>query len=544
MGGGVSPAIRAGQKAACRRGPRRGQSQCSSRPGATGGRGLGGVDRRADPDPLGRRAARRPTEGDQGPRDPTLAHDDLEQGQGLGRYARSPDPGVPAADRAALRRVSPASRRAGAGASGGAAGEGCRGAKAATRGRGGRDHRRGVDRADRYRRAAAGDADQGKIDRTRLPWPQSARLRNRRPRRLDDPGKGGGGAQRIRYRARRGARPRSEIVCASEGVAMTSLSAREAMERLNAEAGQLNIWLRTQANAPAQRPWFRETGLEASGRLAEGRVGAAQVKPVPHRWRWAQIAPYLDRIAEIARAAEISPIEFAERQQFLLTNPGLGGRLQVTSTMRCAVSIYNPGDVAPVHIHTPNASRTILSDKGGYTTIEGERCEAARGDLILTPNGTWHDHGNDGVEPVVWIDVLDFPLMEFLDCVWLDEAFPGETQSNSRAQRVTLPASYSHKLYAQGGLVPSFVAHRRGFGRDTSPLFHYRGADVREALAGLRQEKGDPYEAVTLRFVNPATGASVFPTLDYRAQLLRPGEATRFKREDRKSTRLNSSHLG
>jgi gentisate 1,2-dioxygenase len=66
-----------------------------------------------------------------------------------------------------------------------------------------------------------------------------------------------------------------------------------------------------------------------------------------------------------------------------LTNPGLGGRLQVTSTMRCAVSIYNPGDVAPVHIHTPNASRTILSNEGGYTTIDGERCEAARGDLIL-----------------------------------------------------------------------------------------------------------------------------------------------------------------
>ena len=98
----------------------------------------------------------------------------------------------------------------------------------------------------------------------------------------------------------------------------------------------------------------------ASGRLAEGRVGAAQLKPVAHHWRWAEIAPYLDRIAEIARGADVSPIEFAERQQFLLTNPGLGGRLQVTSTMRCAVSIYNPGDVAPVHIHTPNASRTIL----------------------------------------------------------------------------------------------------------------------------------------------------------------------------------------
>jgi gentisate 1,2-dioxygenase len=309
------------------------------------------------------------------------------------------------------------------------------------------------------------------------------------------------------------------------------IDAREAMERLNAEARGLHIWLRTQANAPAQRPWFRENGLQSSGQLAAGRVGAAQLKPVAHRWRWSEIAPYLDKIAEIAREADISPIEFAERQQFLLTNPGLGGRLQVTSTMRCAVSIYNPGDVAPVHIHTPNASRTILSEKGGYTTIEGERCEAARGDLILTPNGTWHDHGNDGCDPVVWIDVLDFPLMEFLDCVWLDEAYPGDTRGNSRAQNVTFPASYSHTLYGRGGLMPAFLPQRRGFRRDTSPMFHYRGADVREALAGMRQEEGDPYEAIALRFINPATGSSVFPTLDYRALMLRPSEATRFKRE-------------
>ena len=62
-------------------------------------------------------------------------------------------------------------------------------------------------------------------------------------------------------------------------------------------------------------------------------------------------------------------------------------------------------------------------------------------------------------------------------------------------------------------------------------MFHYRGGDIRAALDGLRGEAGDPYEGVTLRFVNPATGASVFPTLDYSAQLLRPGEATHWKRE-------------
>jgi gentisate 1,2-dioxygenase len=307
--------------------------------------------------------------------------------------------------------------------------------------------------------------------------------------------------------------------------------AREAMERLNAEAAGLHIWLRTQANAPAQRPWFRETGLSASGRVAGGRVGAAQLKPVAYHWRWQEIGPYLDRIAEIARSAEVSPIEFAERQQFLLTNPGLGGRLQVTGTMRCAVSIYNPGDVAPVHIHTPNASRTILSENGGYTTIEGERCRAARGDLILTPNGTWHDHGNDGADPVVWIDVLDFPLMEFLDCVWLDEEYPGATEGNARAQVTTQSDGYSQRLFGRGGLAPAGIAACRGFGLGTSPMFHYRGADVRAALDDLRSETSDPYEGVTLRFVNPLTGASVFPTLDYRAILLRPGEETRFKRE-------------
>jgi gentisate 1,2-dioxygenase len=310
-------------------------------------------------------------------------------------------------------------------------------------------------------------------------------------------------------------------------------AARAAMERLNGEveARGLNIWLRTQANAPAQRAWFHDAGIAAGGALAAGRVGANQMKAAPYCWPWRDIGPYLGRIADIARTADVSPIEFADRQQFLLVNPGLGGRLQVASTIRCAVSIYNPGDVAPVHMHAPNASRTILSDNGGYTTIEGERCVAARGDLILTPNGTWHDHGNDGNTPVVWADILDFPLLEFLDCNWIDEEFPGEREGNARAQKPVYQSGHSARLYGQGGILPGFVAHQRGIGHATSPVFHYRGAAIREALDALRDEAGDPCEGITLRFVNPANGASVFPTLDYSAQLLRPGEETRWKRE-------------
>jgi gentisate 1,2-dioxygenase len=62
-------------------------------------------------------------------------------------------------------------------------------------------------------------------------------------------------------------------------------------------------------------------------------------------------------------------------------------------------------------------------------------------------------------------------------------------------------------------------------------MIHYRGADVREALNNLRAEEGDPYEGIVMQFVNPVTGQSVYPTMDYRAQLLRADETTRFKRE-------------
>jgi len=214
-----------------------------------------------------------------------------------------------------------------------------------------------------------------------------------------------------------------------------SSKARELMEQLNTDAAKSFVWVRTQMNAPAQRPWFTDTGgATGTGQMASGRVAANQLKAAAHRWRWKEYSTYLQRIAGIASQADVSPIEFADRQSILLTNPGLNGRLQVTNTIRCAISIYNPGDIAPAHVHSPNASRTILTEKGGYTNVEGERCEAARGDIILTPNGTWHDHGNDGEVPVIWIDMLDWPLMEFLDCAWVDQEFQPSTGSNGKSE--------------------------------------------------------------------------------------------------------------
>jgi len=38
-----------------------------------------------------------------------------------------------------------------------------------------------------------------------------------------------------------------------------------------------------------------------------------------------------------------------------------------------------------------------------------------RGDLVVTPSMTWHDHGNEGNAPVMWTDGLDSPVVRYLE---------------------------------------------------------------------------------------------------------------------------------
>jgi gentisate 1,2-dioxygenase len=305
----------------------------------------------------------------------------------------------------------------------------------------------------------------------------------------------------------------------SDTLADTTLpaAALAEMERLNDEAAPLHIWLRTRANQPLQRAWHEAAEEPVPGPPPPGEVAPNRrpLRVLPHVWKWTEIEPYLHRIAAIA------PLEFTERQQFLLTNPGLMGALRVTNTIRIAVSIYKPGDQAPQHLHTPSASRTILSETGGYTLIEGEQCVASRGDLILTPAGTWHGHGNDDREPVIWMDVLDWPLLEYLDVIWMRHDFPSDGSDTPPPE-----VNYSQTLYSTGGIVPRFLPETRGSGQGGTPMFHFRGTDVRRTLANLRAQAGSPWDAILVEFVNPMNGKPVFPTLTYKAQLLRPGEQT------------------
>jgi gentisate 1,2-dioxygenase len=56
-------------------------------------------------------------------------------------------------------------------------------------------------------------------------------------------------------------------------------------------------------------------------------------------------------------------------------------------------------------------------------------------------------------------------------------------------------------------MLPDFVPHRCGFGRDTTPIFHCSSGDIREALLTTPAESGEPYEGLRLNFVNARPGA-------------------------------------
>ncbi|HQU81425.1 MAG TPA: cupin domain-containing protein [Azonexus sp.] len=220
--------------------------------------------------------------------------------------------------------------------------------------------------------------------------------------------------------------------------------------------------------------------------------------------------PYQSLRPLLLQAGELTPIEKAERRVLVMANPGHGlEKMQATSSIYLGMQLLLPGEWAPAHKHTPNAVRMIVEGHGAYTTVNGEKCSMSRGDLILTPTGQWHEHGHDGDQPVVWLDVLDLPLIYYMETSYVTEG---------KAQPVT--GEGIERSYKRGGVVPAPVFARN---ENDYPMIHYPWADVRQALEELVASQPE-IEAVQMAYVNPETGLDCQKVLGFSALMLRPGE--------------------
>ena len=258
-------------------------------------------------------------------------------------------------------------------------------------------------------------------------------------------------------------------------------------------------------------------------------------RPVPYLWRYeSEIEPLLHRSAELVSMAD------SERRSLILVNPGLAPTRATVSTMYSAYRLNDPNEVMPPHRHSPNAIRLGLTGTMNFTGVEGEDIVFGPGDMVLTPQDTWHNHGNKGDEPAVNLSVLDLPLVEVLNAVYFEHDYKEERDGRevtAKQQSARFSADYSAEVYGSGGLMPCFVPHGRGSGTG-SPMYVYRWEPMRAMLEAHRDHDGDPYEALMVEYVDPTRGGPVFRTMTFYAQMLRPGEKTQPLQADREPARL------
>src|SRR3989442_1180464 len=235
------------------------------------------------------------------------------------------------------------------------------------------------------------------------------------------------------------------------------------------------------------------------------RLGAGTAA-VPAIWRWKEVRPLLERACELITATE------AERRVLMLENPALEGTTFITTTLYAGLQAILPNEIAPTHRHTPNALRFIVEGEGAYTAIDGERAMMKPGDFVVTPGWAWHDHGNVGTKPVVWLDGLDIAFANIMGAHFRED-FPQESQ------RAPHPEGDSAARYG-ANLLPV----DRGAQGHTSPILSYPYERTRAALEQL-SKNGDAHASHgwKLRYANPATGSHAFPTMAVFMQWLPKG---------------------
>ena len=220
----------------------------------------------------------------------------------------------------------------------------------------------------------------------------------------------------------------------------------------------------------------------------------------PCLWKWK------DLYESLMRAGEVVSLEQAERRTVRLLNPALRDRQATTHTIHFSFQYVKTGEHARPHRHTAAAFRFILRGSGAYTTVNSQKCVMEQGDLILTPQLSWHDHTNDSGKPIIWLDGLDIPLVQSLQQL-LFEPYPENAQ-------------LIEKTSEEVALAPPI-------GTSTGEVFHYKWSDAYRSLSALVEAANpDRFDGYFFEYRNPATGGSTMPTIQCALSLFRPGQET------------------
>src|SRR5476651_268695 len=247
-------------------------------------------------------------------------------------------------------------------------------------------------------------------------------------------------------------------------------------------------------------------------------------RAVPFLWRCAEdIEPILHR------AVELVTMDDSERRSLVLVNPGLAPKRATVSTMYTAYRLNDANEIMPPHRHSPSAIRFGLKGKGNFTGVDGEDIVFGPGDMVLTPNDTWHNHGTVGNEQALNLSVLDLPLVETLNAVHFEHDYKEEENGklvSKKQQTARFSSDYSQRIYGYGGLLPRFASKKNRGAGFSSPMFVYRWEMMRELFNRHEDNDGDPHDGLLVEYIDPTSGGPVFKTITFFAQMLQPGQKT------------------
>lgn len=173
---------------------------------------------------------------------------------------------------------------------------------------------------------------------------------------------------------------------------------------------------------------------------------------VPAHWR------YADARAALHAAGRLVDTEWAERRNLIMANPIAGNDYPTVPTLVGAYQMVKPGETARSHRHTPNAMRIVLeAAPRTYTIVEGKKVPMQPGDVLLTPNWSYHGHSNESGEEAYWVDFLDAPLVQLLGPMFFEhhpDTFERTGEIDARSPMRFAYADFKPRLLASSECAP------------------------------------------------------------------------------------------
>ncbi|MGY9004916.1 MAG: cupin domain-containing protein [Alphaproteobacteria bacterium] len=252
----------------------------------------------------------------------------------------------------------------------------------------------------------------------------------------------------------------------------------------------------------------RDKNLVGYWMIPSRTVGYREPTPSyqPFLWGWDDIYKTL------FEAVDHIPPEEAHRRFIGFQNPDL--ELGTSPNLVLGAQMILAGEMAPCHRHTMDAVRFVVEGNGeGCTVVDGEEFFMTRGDLITTPNWSWHDHINNGSVPTIWLDGAVAPLI-----VHFQIGF-GEPHQSPH-QDLTRDVGWSSKRF--GTLRPITLSGKQDPSSAPRAAYCYPWAETEAALYGLAEGGGelDAFDGAFLHYVNPETDGPTLPTVGCDIQML------------------------